>query len=425
MESSAVLRSFQCSVDTVSLARSFLEKPGMVPVYNVRQINANRSCVPSLTTSGRLIYSSKKQKGFLVSCVKTSEAKEAAKSNGESSYFETGQHGYLNYVPQGSLEKTPRSATFPNGFEALMLEVCDETEIAELKLKVNFKTLLNYLVSLKTHSCFITAAHGAYSSNPSAVAMWQICKRTRTCQLEKSIKSRDLSREVGYLLDDPPSYNRGLKLILSKSAKERGKLLIERSCVSSSDGSWKYLRILQYGVGDFEMNLKRNVGATVAPLSHISPTSPPPIPTKPMVESAPAALPPSPPKTSPQNTSPFANVSLVKSSKLAALEASGSNAYVLVSSPTVGSFRRGRTVKGKKQPPICKEGDVIKEGQVIGYVDQFGTELPVKSDVGGEVLKVLFTEGEAVGYGDPLIAVLPSFHAHSVNKCPVIVAGDL
>lgn len=284
MESSAVLRSFQCSVDTVSLARSFLEKPGMVPVYNVRQINANRSCVPSLTTSGRLIYSSKKQKGFLVSCVKTSEAKEAAKSN--------------DYVPQGSLEKTPRSATFPNGFEALMLEVCDETEIAELKLKV----------------------------------------------------------------------------------------------------------------GDFEMNLKRNVGATVAPLSHISPTSPPPIPTKPMVESAPAAPPPSPPKTSPQNTSPFANVSLVKSSKLAALEASGSNAYVLVSSPTVGSFRRGRTVKGKKQPPICKEGDVIKEGQVIGYVDQFGTELPVKSDVGGEVLKVLFTEGEAVGYGDPLIAVLPSFH---------------
>lgn len=135
------------------------------------------------------------------------------------------------------------------------------------------------------------------------------------------------------------------------------------------------------------MHLKRNIGATKAPLSNISPISPPPIPTKPMVESAPSAPPPpSPPKASPQNTSPFANVSLVKSSKLAALEASGSNAYVLVSSPTVcfipmkgecfytffcskecsmqhlqlhfwqvGSFRRGRTVKGKKQPPICKE----------------------------------------------------------------------
>ncbi|PON83260.1 Lipoamide Acyltransferase [Trema orientale] len=266
MESSAVLRSFNCSAGTITHTRSFLEKPGTVPACNVRNFIPNRACSQSLTIGGRI---------------------------------DTDEAVSLDCIPQGSLEKTPRSATFPSGFEALMLEVCDETEVAELKLKV----------------------------------------------------------------------------------------------------------------GDFEMHLKRNIGATKAPLSSISPISPPPIPTKPMVESGPATPPPpSAPKTSPQNTSPFANVSLVKSSKLAALEASGSNTYVLVSSPTVGSFRRGRTVKGKKQPPICKEGDVIKEGQVIGYVDQFGTELPVKSDVGGEVLKVLFADGEAVGYGDPLIAVLPSFH---------------
>ncbi|PWA96266.1 Biotin/lipoyl attachment [Artemisia annua] len=55
-------------------------------------------------------------------------------------------------------------------------------------------------------------------------------------------------------------------------------------------------------------------------------------------------------------------------------------------------------------------GDVIKEGKTICYLDQFGTELPVKSDVDGEVIKILFDDGEAVGYGDPLIAVLPSFH---------------
>ncbi|XP_062092392.1 uncharacterized protein LOC133798193 [Humulus lupulus] len=284
MESAAVLRSFNCAVGTTSHTRSFIEKPGMVPAYNASQFTPNRSCIQNLTIGGKLMYSTKKHKGMLVSCVKTSDAKDVAKSN--------------DCIPQGPLEKAPRSPTFPNGFEALMLEVCDETEVAELKLKV----------------------------------------------------------------------------------------------------------------GDFEMHLKRNIGATKAPLSNISPISPPPIPTKPMVESDPATPPPSPPKTSPKSTSPFANVSLVKSSKLAALEASGSNAYVLVSSPTVGSFRKGRTVKGKKQPPICKEGELIKEGQVIGYVDQFGTELPVKTDVGGEVLKVLFAEGEAVGYGDPLIAVLPSFH---------------
>ncbi|KAM1595238.1 hypothetical protein PS2_001518 [Malus domestica] len=155
------------------------------------------------------------------------------------------------------------------------------------------------------------------------------------------------------------------------------------------------------------MHLKRNIGGTSAPVPSISPATPPPIPSAPM-DSTPAPPPASPPKSS-EKTTPFTNVSADKSSRLAALEASGANGYGLVSSPTVGSFRRGRTVKGKKQPPICKEGDLIKQGQVIGYVDQFGTELPVKTDLGGEVLKLLFNDGEAVGFGDPLIAVLPSF----------------
>ncbi|KAF9607118.1 hypothetical protein IFM89_032234 [Coptis chinensis] len=131
------------------------------------------------------------------------------------------------------------------------------------------------------------------------------------------------------------------------------------------------------------------------------------VPSKPVAESAPTSSQPSPPK---ETISPFKYVSPEKSSKLASLEASGSNGYVLVSSPTVGSIQIGRTVKGKKQPPVCKVGDVIKEGQIIGYLDQFGTKLPVKSDVAREVLKLLFSDGEAIGYGDPLLAVLPSFH---------------
>lgn len=233
--------------------------------------------------SEKFIYSPQKRKGILISCVKTTEAAKTENSSDSK--------------PKSSSEGSPQSTVFPSGYEALMLEVCDETDIAELKLKI----------------------------------------------------------------------------------------------------------------GDFQMHLKRNIGATNAPVSTISPTVAPPIPSRPMIESAPASPPVSSPKSSPAKTTPFNNGSITKSSKLAALEASGSNGYVLVSSPTVGSFRRGRTVKGKKQPPIFKEGDLIKEGQVIGYVDQFGTELPVKADVGGEVLKLLFNDGDAVGYGDALIAVLPSF----------------
>ncbi|KAJ1401146.1 hypothetical protein SESBI_28982 [Sesbania bispinosa] len=103
------------------------------------------------------------------------------------------------------------------------------------------------------------------------------------------------------------------------------------------------------------MHMKRNIGVAKAPMSNISPTTPPPVPTKPMVEAAPSAPPPSPPKSSPEKTNPFVNVSQGKSSKLAALDASGTNNYVVVPSPTVGSFRRGRIIKGKKQPPVCKE----------------------------------------------------------------------
>ncbi|XP_050385882.1 uncharacterized protein LOC126802314 isoform X2 [Argentina anserina] len=277
MESSAVLRSFNCSVGTVSQIRSFADKPGMLPVYNARRPTSSRSSFQGLMVSEKFIYSPQKRKGVLISCVKTTEA---AKTENSSVLSDSKQ--------ESTSEGSPQSTVFPNGYEALMLEVCDETEIAELKLKV----------------------------------------------------------------------------------------------------------------GDFQMHIKRNIGATSAPVSTISPTVAPPIPSPPA----------SPPKSSPAKATPFNNGSVAKSPKLAALEASGSNGYILVTSPTVGSFRRGRTVKGKKQPPIFNEGDLIKEGQVIGYVDQFGTELPVKTDVGGEVLKLLFNDGDAVGYGDALIAVLPSFH---------------
>ncbi|GKV46371.1 hypothetical protein SLEP1_g53357 [Rubroshorea leprosula] len=76
-----------------------------------------------------------------------------------------------------------------------------------------------------------------------------------------------------------------------------------------------------FEIGDFEIHLKRNVGATKAPLSNIPPTIAPPIPTKPINESTPVAAavapsPPPPPKSSPEKITTFTNVSFGKSSKL-------------------------------------------------------------------------------------------------------------
>ncbi|KAJ8486740.1 hypothetical protein OPV22_019225 [Ensete ventricosum] len=82
---------------------------------------------------------------------------------------------------------------------------------------------------------------------------------------------------------------------------------------------------------------------------------------------------------------------------------------MILQSPKVGLFRRSRTIEGKKTPPPCKEKEEVKEGQVLCYIEQLGGEIPIESDVSGEVIKILREDGEPVGYGDHLIAILPSF----------------
>ncbi|WOL18570.1 hypothetical protein Cni_G27367 [Canna indica] len=162
---------------------------------------------------------------------------------------------------------------------------------------------------------------------------------------------------------------------------------------------------LELKVGDFEMILKRDIGIPKSSDSAVigSPVLAPPIPSRPVEEIVSAHTPVVEQKSSTAGSSPFNNIS----PKLASLEASGQNGYILVSSPTVGSSQIGRTLKGKRQPPSCREGDIIKEGQIVGFLDQLGNLLPVRTDVSGEVFKILYNDGEAVGYRDPLIAVLP------------------
>ncbi|KAJ8755808.1 hypothetical protein K2173_024353 [Erythroxylum novogranatense] len=91
------------------------------------------------------------------------------------------------------------------------------------------------------------------------------------------------------------------------------------------------------------------------------------------------------------------------------LDRAADEGLMILQSPRVGFFRRSRTIKGKRAPPVCKEKQIVKEGQVVCYIEQLGGELPIESDVGGEVIKILREDGEPVGYGDALIAVLPSF----------------
>jgi len=91
------------------------------------------------------------------------------------------------------------------------------------------------------------------------------------------------------------------------------------------------------------------------------------------------------------------------------LEKAADEGLVILKSPRVGFFRRSRTIKGKRAPPSCKEKQMVKEGQVLCCIEQLGGEVPIESDVSGEVIKILRKDGDPVGYDDALIAILPSF----------------
>ncbi|KAJ3683720.1 hypothetical protein LUZ60_013947 [Juncus effusus] len=96
-------------------------------------------------------------------------------------------------------------------------------------------------------------------------------------------------------------------------------------------------------------------------------------------------------------------------------QGSGSATYEVVTAPMVGIFLRSRVAKGVKRPPVCKKGTIVKEGCLIGFIKQFSTDHPVRSTVAGEVVRFMYKDGEPVGFGDPLVAVLPSFHGNEIG----------
>lgn len=165
-------------------------------------------------------------------------------------------------------------------------------------------------------------------------------------------------------------------------------------------------------VGNFQMYLKRKVESSSAeshPPSY-SVAIAPPVSSASMSESAQMEA----TRKYSEERNPFENTS-GNETKLALIQDNDASSYEIVSAPTVGVFLRSKSAKGQQLPPVCKEGMVIKEGQVIGFITQFRNDLPIRSNVAGEVITFLCKDGEPVGYGDPLLAVLPSFHGNEIG----------
>ncbi len=164
----------------------------------------------------------------------------------------------------------------------------------------------------------------------------------------------------------------------SKEIKELVEFLIEKDVTE-----------FELERGDVKMRIKRGqqvqvVQAQVPPMMAAPVLAPAPFPT-----AAPAAA-PSAPVATPGPSAPAA-----------AAEEEG---FHNVKSPIVGTFY-GSPSPGA--PPFIKPGDHVAAGQVLCIVEAMKLMNEIESDIAGEVVKILVTNGQPVEYGQPLFAIRP------------------
>jgi acetyl-CoA carboxylase biotin carboxyl carrier protein len=74
----------------------------------------------------------------------------------------------------------------------------------------------------------------------------------------------------------------------------------------------------------------------------------------------------------------------------------------VVKSPIVGTFY-GSPSPGAS--PFVAPGDHVEKGQVIGIIEAMKLMNEIESDVAGEVVKCLVSNGQAIEFGQPLFSI--------------------
>jgi acetyl-CoA carboxylase biotin carboxyl carrier protein len=76
----------------------------------------------------------------------------------------------------------------------------------------------------------------------------------------------------------------------------------------------------------------------------------------------------------------------------------------MVRSPIVGTFYEAPSPGA---PPFVKVGDVVELGQVLCIVEAMKLMNEIESDVAGEIVKKLITNGQPIEYGQELFVIRP------------------
>jgi acetyl-CoA carboxylase biotin carboxyl carrier protein len=76
----------------------------------------------------------------------------------------------------------------------------------------------------------------------------------------------------------------------------------------------------------------------------------------------------------------------------------------VVQAPSVGVFLHEHPLRGE---PLAGRGTRVRAGQVVGLLQIGALLLPVTAPQDGIIEAVLVAQGTAVGYGTPLVELLP------------------
>jgi len=76
----------------------------------------------------------------------------------------------------------------------------------------------------------------------------------------------------------------------------------------------------------------------------------------------------------------------------------------VVKSPIVGTFYEAPSPGA---PPFVKPGDAVEVGQVLCIVEAMKLLNEIESDVAGEIVKTLATNGQPIEYGQELFVIRP------------------
>jgi acetyl-CoA carboxylase biotin carboxyl carrier protein len=77
---------------------------------------------------------------------------------------------------------------------------------------------------------------------------------------------------------------------------------------------------------------------------------------------------------------------------------------ITIEAPMVGTFYRASSPTAE---PYVREGDVVKEGQILCIIEAMKLMNEIESKAAGRIAKILVENGQPVEYGQPLFLLEP------------------